>query len=68
MNDQNCGNPKRGRFVALWQPLRPDLLRYVYWLSRDRDLAEDVVHETRCGNGRLDEPPIDATRRLVAGK
>ncbi len=46
MNDQNCGNSKRGRFLALCQSLRLDLLRYVYWLSRDRDLAEDVVHET----------------------
>jgi RNA polymerase sigma-70 factor (ECF subfamily) len=38
--------PKRGRFLAICQSLRPDLLRYVYWLSRDRDLAEDVVQET----------------------
>jgi len=46
MNDQNGGNPKRARFMALCQSLRPDLLRYIYWLSRDRDLAEDVVQET----------------------
>ncbi len=26
--------------------LRPDLLRFAFWLSRDRALAEDVVQET----------------------
>ncbi len=38
--------PKRARFQALCQRLRPDLLRFAYWLSRDRALAEDVVQET----------------------
>ncbi len=28
------------------QSLRPDLLRFAFWLSRDRTLAEDVVQET----------------------
>ena len=28
------------------QSLRPDLLRFAFWLSRDRALAEDVVQET----------------------
>ncbi len=40
------GNPKRARFQALCQSLRPDLLRFAFWLSRDRALAEDVVQET----------------------
>jgi RNA polymerase sigma-70 factor (ECF subfamily) len=40
------GNPKRARFQALCQSLRPDLLRFAFWLSRDRDLAEDVVQES----------------------
>jgi RNA polymerase sigma-70 factor (ECF subfamily) len=26
--------------------LRPDLLRFAYWLARDRSVAEDVVQET----------------------
>jgi RNA polymerase sigma-70 factor (ECF subfamily) len=39
------GNPKRARFQALCQSLRPDLLRFAFWLSRDRALAEDVVQE-----------------------
>ncbi len=46
MNDQIGGNPKRARFQALCQSLRPDLLRFAFWLSRDRALAEDVVQET----------------------
>ncbi len=46
MKDQVGGNQKRGRFQALCQALRPDLLRFAFWLSRDRALAEDVVQET----------------------
>jgi RNA polymerase sigma-70 factor, ECF subfamily len=45
MKDQVGGN-KRARFQALCQSLRPDLLRFAFWLSRDRALAEDVVQET----------------------
>jgi RNA polymerase sigma-70 factor (ECF subfamily) len=36
---------ERLRFEALCLPLRTDLLRFVYWLCRDRTLAEDVVQE-----------------------
>lgn len=36
---------ERSRFEALCVPLRADLLRFVYWLCRDRSLAEDVVQE-----------------------
>src|SRR6202790_761825 len=46
MKDQIGGNQKRARFQALCQSLRPDLLRFAFWLSRDRALAEDVVQET----------------------
>jgi len=46
MKDDVGGNPKRARFQALCQALRPDLLRFAFWLSRDRALAEDVVQET----------------------
>jgi RNA polymerase sigma-70 factor (ECF subfamily) len=45
MNDQVGGNLKRDRFHAICQSLRPDLLRFAFWLSRDLDLAEDVVQE-----------------------
>jgi len=46
MKDQVGGNQKRARFQVLCQSLRPDLLRFAFWLSRDRALAEDVVQET----------------------
>ncbi len=46
MNDQIGGNHERARFDALCRSLRPDLLRFALWLSRDRAVAEDVVQET----------------------
>jgi RNA polymerase sigma-70 factor (ECF subfamily) len=46
MTDHIGGNLKRARFQALCQSLRPDLLRFAFWLSRDLALAEDVVQET----------------------
>ena len=46
MNDQVGGDRKRARFQAVCQSLRPDLLRFAIWLSRDPALAEDVVQET----------------------
>ena len=46
MNGQSGGNTQRAKFQALCQALRPDLLRFAFWLSRDRALAEDVVQES----------------------
>jgi len=46
MNDGVGGNQRRARFQALCQSLRPDLLRFAFWLCRDRALAEDVVQES----------------------
>jgi RNA polymerase sigma-70 factor, ECF subfamily len=46
MNDRVGGNVRQARFQALCQSLRPDLLRFAFWLSRDRALAEDVVQES----------------------
>jgi RNA polymerase sigma-70 factor (ECF subfamily) len=46
MNDATGGNQRRARFQALCRSLRPDLLRFAFWLSRDRALAEDVVQES----------------------
>jgi RNA polymerase sigma-70 factor (ECF subfamily) len=37
---------ERARFDALCMPFRADVFRFVYWLCRDRTLAEDVVQET----------------------
>jgi RNA polymerase sigma-70 factor, ECF subfamily len=44
--DQAVGKPQFGAFQALCQKLRPDLLRFAYWLCHDHALAEDVVQET----------------------
>ena len=41
-----AGARERARFEALCMPFRADVFRFVYWLCRDRSLAEDVVQET----------------------
>jgi RNA polymerase sigma-70 factor (ECF subfamily) len=46
MKDDVTVTVGRARFQALCQALRPDLLRFAFWLSRDLALAEDVVQET----------------------
>jgi RNA polymerase sigma-70 factor (ECF subfamily) len=46
MKDSSVGNERHASFEALCQSLRPDLLRFAFWLSRDRALAEDLVQET----------------------
>jgi len=46
MKDDGAGTFSRARFQALCQALRPDLVRFAFWLSRDQALAEDVVQET----------------------
>jgi RNA polymerase sigma-70 factor (ECF subfamily) len=46
MKDDAGGNLNRARFQALCQSLRPDLVRFAFWLSRNQALAEDVVQET----------------------
>jgi RNA polymerase sigma-70 factor (ECF subfamily) len=45
MNGEDGGTDRRRRFATLCEALRPDLLRFVFWLGRDRELAEDVVQE-----------------------
>lgn len=45
MNGDERGKDKRLRFATLCETLRPDLLRFAFWLGRDRQLAEDVVQE-----------------------
>ena len=37
---------KRRRYDELVGRFSPDLFRYAFWLSRDRQLAEDVVQDT----------------------
>lgn len=45
MNREDRGTDGRRRFETLCETLRPDLLRFAFWLGRDRQLAEDVVQE-----------------------
>jgi RNA polymerase sigma-70 factor (ECF subfamily) len=45
MNRSDRGTDRQQRFATLCEALRPDLLRFAYWLGRDRQLAEDVVQE-----------------------
>lgn len=35
----------RSPLTALFESLRPDLLRFAQWLARDRSIAEDIVQE-----------------------
>ena len=59
MKEAIGGNQKRARFQALCQALRPDLLRFAFWLSRDRALAEDVVQETMLRAWKAQDSLVD---------
>jgi RNA polymerase sigma-70 factor (ECF subfamily) len=59
MNDEDGGNQRSARFQALCHSLRPDLLRFAFWLSRDRALAEDVVQESMLKAWKARESLLD---------
>ena len=46
MNPPRGGTPPGAPFSRVLEMLRPDLLRFAFWLARDRAVAEDVVQET----------------------
>jgi RNA polymerase sigma-70 factor (ECF subfamily) len=46
MNPPPGGTSAAAPFSRLLEMLRPDLLRFAFWLARDRSVAEDVVQET----------------------
>src|SRR3954464_6775894 len=46
MNPPSGGTSAAAPFSRLLEMLRPDLLRFAFWLARDRAVAEDVVQET----------------------
>jgi RNA polymerase sigma-70 factor (ECF subfamily) len=46
MTDSSPGETSDEQLTRLLQSLRPDLLRFAFWLARDRAVAEDVVQET----------------------
>jgi RNA polymerase sigma-70 factor (ECF subfamily) len=46
MSKPDAQSASRQSFERLVAPWRDDLYRYALWLSRDPDLADDVVQET----------------------
>ena len=46
MNRGDGETDRHRRFGTLCESLRPDLLRFAWWLGRDRVIAEDVVQES----------------------
>jgi RNA polymerase sigma-70 factor (ECF subfamily) len=46
MNPRPRGTTAGGAFARQLAMLRPDLVRFAFWLARDRAVAEDVVQET----------------------
>ena len=61
MNDEAGGKQRRARFQALCRSLRPDLLRFAFWLCRDRALAEDVVQESMMRAWKARDSLLDET-------
>jgi RNA polymerase sigma-70 factor (ECF subfamily) len=45
MNAPFAGKRGESAFAQLCDELRPDLVRFAFWLARDRGVAEDVVQE-----------------------
>jgi RNA polymerase sigma-70 factor (ECF subfamily) len=54
-------------FGQLLESLRPDLVRFAYWLARDRSIAEDVVQEAmlRAWRARLELKDEAAARHWL---
>ena len=54
IGERLSGADARASMTQLFESMRPDLLRFAFWLSRDRALAEDVVQESmlRAWNAR----------------
>jgi RNA polymerase sigma-70 factor, ECF subfamily len=46
MIESGRGEATEEQLARLLESFRPDLLRFAFWLARDRAVAEDVVQET----------------------
>lgn len=46
MIESGRGKGAEEQLARLLESFRPDLLRFAFWLARDRTIAEDVVQET----------------------
>ncbi len=62
MNRDDGETDRRRRFGALCESLRPDLLRFAWWLARDRGLAEDVVQEAMLRAWKSYDSLADSTK------
>src|SRR6516225_1005573 len=40
------GADPQASVTQLFEPMRPDLLRFAHWLARDRSLAEDIAQQS----------------------
>src|ERR1700689_5178116 len=47
---------RRARFESLCESWRPDLLRFAFWLARDRALAEHVVQDSMLRAWKAPDP------------
>lgn len=45
IGERSRGADARPPLTVLFESLRPDLVRFAQWLSRDRSIAEDIVQE-----------------------
>jgi RNA polymerase sigma-70 factor, ECF subfamily len=64
MIEAGRGEATQESLARLLEAFRPDLLRFAFWLSRDRAIAEDVVQETmlRAWRGRSELRDATAAR------
>jgi RNA polymerase sigma-70 factor (ECF subfamily) len=46
IGERLSGADPQASVTALFESMRPDLLRFAHWLARDRSLAEDIVQES----------------------
>jgi RNA polymerase sigma-70 factor (ECF subfamily) len=46
MIESGPGEATEAQLARLLESFRPDLLRFAFWLARDRTVAEDIVQET----------------------
>jgi RNA polymerase sigma-70 factor (ECF subfamily) len=46
MIESGRGEATEEQLASLLESFRPDLMRFAFWLARDRAVAEDVVQET----------------------
>jgi RNA polymerase sigma-70 factor, ECF subfamily len=67
MIESRPGKAGQETFSRLLQALRPDLVRFAFWLARDRSIAEDVVQEAmlRAWRARTELKDLTAARHWL---